>query len=289
MNNEKYYGYLYETIIPMSDGEKHYYGKKEYDRKLYKGNKVIYSWYWGSGVIIKAWFKKHTFNKYNSRCCPEEIAKQLGVKRIIHGFYKTKNELNIAEKELVKLHLGKSYCINIAEGGIGGNTYQKYKCIYLSKIDFENQKPINLNHKRGHPAWNKGIKYTKEQCDHIKELRKNIDMKGINNPAYGKYHWNNGIEHKFQKECPGEGWVRGMLPTKPDDKRHITAKISALKNLQKCQEARKKKVRCIELNITFSSIKEACKFFNKKCYKQLVLSCKNSTETWNNYHWEFID
>lgn len=55
MNEEKYYGYLYEIIIPMSDGGKHYYGKKEYDHRC-KQCTGIYKNYWGSGIIIKDWF-----------------------------------------------------------------------------------------------------------------------------------------------------------------------------------------------------------------------------------------
>lgn len=27
----------------------------------------------------------------------------------------------------------------------------------------------------------------------------------------GKHFWNNGIENRFCKECPGEGWVQGRL------------------------------------------------------------------------------
>ena len=57
MKKEKYYGYLYEIIIPTSDGEKHYYGKKEYDHRR-KQCTGIYESYWGSGIIIKDWFFK---------------------------------------------------------------------------------------------------------------------------------------------------------------------------------------------------------------------------------------
>lgn len=45
------------------------------------------------------------------------------------------------------------------------------------------------------------------------ETRKKISerVKGENNPQYGKKCWNNGIENKFSKECPGDGWVIGLL------------------------------------------------------------------------------
>lgn len=289
MTNE-YYGYLYETIIPMSDGEKHYYGKKEYDHKLYKGYVKIYNWYWGSGVIIKAWFKKHTNGKYNSRCCPEEIATRLGVKRIIHGFYKTRKELCEAEKNLVALHLGKDYCINMSEGGhFGGYSNQELKNTMLTKINFEHKNDTNLNHKKGHPAWNKGMKYTKEQCNRIKELRKDIDMSGINNPVYGKHFWNNGKEQKFQKECPGENWVRGMLPVKATDKRHfVKNKESNRLNLIKALEKHRKRVMCIELNMTFDSLKDAQEFFKSKS-GNISQCCKGKRKTAHGYHWKFIE
>lgn len=45
--------------------------------------------------------------------------------------------------------------------------------------------------------------------------RKLSDLrKGENNPAYGRHWWNNGIEQKYQKECPGEGWVKGRIRRK---------------------------------------------------------------------------
>jgi len=46
----QWYGYLYEIIIPATNGKKHYYGKKEYNKPLLKN--TIYTDYWGSGVNI---------------------------------------------------------------------------------------------------------------------------------------------------------------------------------------------------------------------------------------------
>lgn len=148
MKKEKYYGYLYEIIIPTSDGEKHYYGKKEYDHRR-KQCTGIYESYWGSGIIIKDWFLKHTNNNYTSRCCPKKIAVKLGVKRIIHGFYKTREELCIAEKILVNNHLGKAYCINLAAGGTGGNVGH-YVCTEITR---EKKRANHL----GTRMWTNGI------------------------------------------------------------------------------------------------------------------------------------
>ena len=45
----------------------------------------------------------------------------------------------------------------------------------------------------------KGRKLSAETCAKLSAAR------------VGKHFWNNGIENKFCKECPGEGWVQGRL------------------------------------------------------------------------------
>ena len=34
---------------------------------------------------------------------------------------------------------------------------------------------------------------------------------GENNPSFGKKWWNNGVENKLCKECPGENYTLGFL------------------------------------------------------------------------------
>lgn len=63
--------------------------------------------YRGSGTIVKQYYKKY----------PEHDSSDV---QILY-FYSSKEDLNRAEKELVAKHLGKDYCLNIAEGGYGGN------------------------------------------------------------------------------------------------------------------------------------------------------------------------
>lgn len=46
----------------------------------------------------------------------------------------------------------------------------------------------------------KGKKHSKEVLERLSKIRK------------GKKWWNNGIIQTQAKECPGEGWVRGLLP-----------------------------------------------------------------------------
>ena len=252
----KYYGYLYEIIIPTSNGKKHYYGKKEYDHRCRKCT-GIYETYWGSGIIIKDWFLAHTNNNYNSRCCPEIIALDLGVERIIHGFYITKEELNNAEKELVNQHLGKEYCINLASGGTGGNTHH-YVCTEETKL---------------------------------KQRQNNL----------GTFMWNNGIINKKCKECPGPEWKKGMLLSKEEkqkrsikmknlikDPKNRPSKEQRIKNVMKSVELRKRKVKCIELNLIFESLAEAQEQFNLT-YNTLAKACENKNKIYKGYHWEFVD
>ena len=68
---------------------------------------------------------------------------------------------------------------------------------------------------------------------HSEETRTKISaaVSGANNPLFGKHlseetrakmraakkgaHWfNNGIENRFCRECPGDGWQRGRLINK---------------------------------------------------------------------------
>jgi hypothetical protein len=56
---------------------------------------------------------------------------------------------------------------------------------------------------------NKGKKRTQETRDNISKSKR-----GNKHFAFGKKWWNNGITNKLSLECPGEGWIRGMLHNK---------------------------------------------------------------------------
>ena len=249
-----YYGYTYEILIPTSDGIKHYYGKKECNSK--SGENMIVESYWGSGVIIKDWFLKHTDGVYTSRRCPEEIAKKLGVKRFILNFYKTKKELSIAEKNLIKKHLGKDYCINIAEGGTGGNTGH-YVCS-------EKTKEKRRLSREGRKYWTNGF-----------ENKLSFECPGDN--------WYRGMTLSESEK------MRRIESGKVVGKKNNTVK--QLENIKKAQLLKRRKVCCVELNMCFNSLKEANDtIFAGKCRNGGIRrSCLNDNYTCGNYHWRYVD
>ena len=59
----------------------------------------------------------------------------------------------------------------------------------------------------------------------------------------GFYYWNNGIKNRRAKECPGEGWIRGMLVT--EESKKLRSKVhkgqpSAFKGKKHTKEAKRK-------------------------------------------------
>lgn len=105
------YGYIYITKIPTSDGDKFYIGQKK--------GAVVKESYWGSGVKVKDWFKKHT--GHHPKCCEKAIAESYGVKRKILGWAKNRECLCSMEKIYVSLLLGNDICWNMNIGGLGGS------------------------------------------------------------------------------------------------------------------------------------------------------------------------
>lgn len=95
-----YYTYLVYLTNKESSLYNHiYYGKHE-TRNILDGYK-------GSGKILGAYLRKYPNDYYFK----------------IIKLYNSREELNKAEYELIKPHLGKDYCINLKRGGEGGCSY----------------------------------------------------------------------------------------------------------------------------------------------------------------------
>lgn len=103
----------------------------------------------------------------------------------------------------------------------------------------------------------------------------------LSNARKGKmkncHWWNNGIEQKFCKECPGEDWIMGRLPM------NVTKPMK----FHKCC--------CIEENITFDSIRKAAEWLNviDKSLEDIMfkirLCCNGKLSTAYHHHWKYVD
>ena len=107
--------------------------------------------YIASGIKIRNYLSKYPNDYY----------------RQIIKFYDTDEELNKAEHDLVKLHLGRPYCLNLKHGGENGSSYTeeaKQRISIATKIAMsrpEVKKKLKI--KREKPAWNKGKKGVSEE------------------------------------------------------------------------------------------------------------------------------
>lgn len=158
-------GYIYITYIndPSSRLNGCYYigkrQKEEFDK-----------YYVGSGKIIKDYLKNHSKN--NLECEIIDIAETI-------------DELNFLEKEYISSVINKEKCLNIAEGGTGGDTFsglseeekkilrekssKASKMMWSFRTDEERRKCImNMVNKR--TFWgNKGKKFSDEWKKHQSE------------------------------------------------------------------------------------------------------------------------
>lgn len=92
----------------------------------------------------------------------------------------------------------------------------------MSKLKWWNDGIVEIRNKEcPGEGWIKGRLFSTKGLHHWSpEKRKRISemqkgkQAGENNPAFGRHWWNNGVEQKYQRECPGEGWVLGFLSIK---------------------------------------------------------------------------
>ena len=114
-------------------------------------------------------------------------------------------------------------------------------------------------------------KFTGREVD--KDLRKkwSINRKGKHS---GNHWWNDGINQKFCKECPGENWTQGRLNPHWNQRNY--------------------KVYCVELDKKFNSYLDAAKFICK-IPEDLELTQRRISRTCNGkyteafgYHWKLL-
>lgn len=264
-----YYGYIYKITISTSKGLYYYWGQHKYTNYPNIDLK-----YWGSGVKLTNWVKKHLGKQARPGRLNPDMATKIGLKREIIDWYKSLKELNEAELKIVSEHIKEKNCWNIHPGGEGGS----------HKQSLETRLKISKANKGKKNSWLK--EYNKI---HLSERNKKYKN------ALGKTHWTNGIEEKFTKECPGENWIKGRLPdimcswwnngiieiyAKECPKGFIKGKLNSI--------TPRKKVKCIELNIIFESIQEATNYF-KVLHSHISDCCNKKRSTWKNYHWEYVD
>lgn len=158
----------------------------------------------------------------------------------------------------------KTIGYNVADGGEGGDTLsnnphleeirERMKKSSKHRIGFHHSEETKAKISRANKG-KPGYKPTEEQRKKISER-----LKGEKNPNFRKhlsderkqqmkdlhtnnFYWNNGIENKRSKECPGEGWVKGMLVT--EESKQIRSKAhkgqkSAFKGKRHTEEAKNK-------------------------------------------------
>lgn len=171
--------------------------------KVYFGKHVtsnINDKYIGSGAILTRYLKKYPNDYYR------EIIK----------FYSSEEELNKAEEELIAIHLGKDYCINLMKGGYGYKINNKYALGYHHseeekekiRIARKNQTPPTLGYhhseetKQKISIAQKGKIIPEYQRKKMSDAR-NGKYNGTNNPFYGKHHTEEFKEKhsKLMKGC----------------------------------------------------------------------------------------
>lgn len=129
-------------------------------------------------------------------------------------------------------------------------------------------------------------KRTEEQRKRMSEARKGKYC-GVNSPNYG-------IKRTEEQRARLSEAHKGKKLSE-EQKRKIG---DSIRNKSPEEKARmyknsgvKRAVTCVELNITFSSIKEACDFIGRdnRKYAGIYACCRGRSSTANGYHWVYAD
>ena len=161
----KYYGYIYKTIVHTSEGIKIYIGQHKWN----KYPEVDLN-YWGTGTKILDWLKKH-YKVTRGRFVDINIVDKNILQREILAWAKNKEQLDNLEKEFIQPHLAKDYCWNLVDGG-STPTWTKEAKLHLSQA----QKGKKLS-KETRKKISKALKGRKQSPEFIKKRTKNFKGK----------------------------------------------------------------------------------------------------------------
>jgi hypothetical protein len=144
-------------------------------------------------------------NKLHAIHLPPEEGRRIFLKQNLTDEEARKHEVYMIAV-LGRKDLGTGILRNVTNGGEGCSG---------RRLSDETKKKLSDRHK--------GREFTKEHRRKLSESAKKRKASnetkekirkssmGKNNPSYGKKWWNNGVENKLCKECPGENYVLGFL------------------------------------------------------------------------------
>jgi len=102
--------------------------------------------------------------------------------------------------------LGTGILRNMTDGGEGCAGRRLSEKTKKKLSDSHKGKKKSIEHRKALSEAAKKRKASKETKEKIRQ-----SSMGVKNPAYGKRWWNNGVENKLCKECPGDDYVLGFL------------------------------------------------------------------------------
>lgn len=114
-------------------------------------------------------------------------------------------------------------------------------------------------------------KFTGREIDRNLRKKWHINKKGN---YLGNHWWNDGINQKFCKECPGENWIRGRLNPHWNQRNY--------------------KIFCVELDKFFNNYLEAAKFICniledlELTRRRISRACNGKYQKACGYHWKLL-
>ena len=157
--------------------------------------------------------KKKLSEKLKGRKLSEKTRKKLSEiaknrpsrKGTYHFSEEAKRKISISQKEYYRNHPGTFLSKKHTE-----ETKQKLRERNLGKkLSEESRRKMSESRKgKKHGPMTESHKKKVGEASHVAFLNSEKKRKALNHK--GHKHWTNGKDHKFQKDCPGEGWYEGF-------------------------------------------------------------------------------